>query len=917
MSALSSWLFDPSGLTPHGFCLLWEPWLIWTYAAADVLIGISYLTIPIALGVIARKRHDLMFRSVFLLFGVFITLCGLSHFLDVLTLWVPAYGLEALIKSGTAITSAITAAVLWRLLPDVLTLPSHGQMRAQEQALKHAMTEAADRQQLLDMVNVAAVLLRDLDGTIQFWSEGCYRLYGWTAEQAIGRSSHELLQTVFPGSLADLNATLLRNGSWNGELHHRTRDGAEIIVSASMVLHQYADGHDGIVMVNVTDITALRQTETKLHSREAQFGSLVDTAIDGFVIAHSDGQIQWVNRAILSLFGYERAEELIGRNLRVLMPVAEATRHDGYLAAHHAGARPRVIGVPGRELLAVRCDGSEFPIDLSVSSFSNNGALHFTGIIRDATTRKKAEMALRESEARFHGIFDSQFQLIELLRLDGTILEVNRASLDAGGLTRSEVIGQPFWQIGRWPGAERDRVHGEIAQAARGTTIHREVEINGAAGRTIWVDFSLKPVRDPVTDEVTSIIAEGRDLTEKRNLTNQLAQAQKLQALGQLAGGIAHDFNNILQAVSGAAMLIEQRPGDHDRVRRLASTMIAAANRGTSITQRLLSFARRGELRAAPIATSDLLNSMREVFAYTLGTTIAVCTSVPPSVPALIADQPQLETAIINLGTNARDAMPGGGTIILSAEAENVAEGHHHPAGLAPGDYVRLSFADNGTGMDAATLARVSEPFFTTKPQGQGTGLGLAMVKGFTEQSGGGLSITSTPGQGTTVTMWLHQATTDVVRTGGDDDQHGVPIGLQLSARILLVDDDDLIRETLAELLEEAGFTTLVAASGLEALALVESGEVVDAMVSDLSMPGMNGVTIIRKARALRPGLPCFLLTGYVGERAALSTENTFTLVRKPVTIRALVALIEATLEGAKRQKPSPVTHHGAASAAP
>ena len=506
--------------------------------------------------------------------------------------------------------------------------------------------------------------------------------------------------------------------------------------------------------------------------------------------------------------------------------------------------------------------------------------------------------ALAEAEARFRGIFDSQFQFIGLLAPDGMTLEMNRTALDASGLTRDQVVGRRFWQTGWWPAEEGESIRREITRAAQGSMTRREVEINGADGKPIQIDFSLKPIRDPATGAVASILAEGRDLSEKRDLASQLAQAQKVQALGQLAGGIAHDFNNILQAVAGAATLIGQRPGDQDRTRRLSNTLIAAANRGTAITQRLLSFARRGDLRAEVVATGDLLINMREVLAHTLGTTITVCTEFPPNVPSLIADQPQLETAIINLGTNARDAMSNGGKLILSAEADHVAEGDHHPAGLAPGDYIRLGVADNGTGMDAATLVRVSEPFFTTKPHGQGTGLGVAMVKGFAEQSGGGLSIASTPGNGTTVNLWLRQAVCEAAQAS--DNQQDEQIHVETSARILLVDDDELVRETLAASLEAAGLSTLVASSGSEALALLEAGEVVDAMVSDLSMPDMNGVTTIQKARALCPQLPCFLLTGYVGERAALSAQNTFTLVRKPVTGRVLIEQIEASLESAR-----------------
>jgi CheY-like chemotaxis protein len=287
------------------------------------------------------------------------------------------------------------------------------------------------------------------------------------------------------------------------------------------------------------------------------------------------------------------------------------------------------------------------------------------------------------------------------------------------------------------------------------------------------------------------------------------------------------------------------------------------------------------------------------VLARTLGTAITVCARVPHGIPPLLADRAQLETALINLGANARDAMPEGGRLVLAAEAEQVAAGAHHPAGLAPGDYVRLSVADTGTGMDAPMVASVTEPFFTTKPAGQGTGLGLTMAKVFAEQSGGGLSIASAPGQGTTVAIWLRQATCSP-RQAGERERRAPGQG-GAARRILVVDDDDLVRETVAAQLEVEGFATLVASSGIEALALIEAGEVVDALVSDLTMPGMNGMAVIRQARALRPGLPCFLLTGDIGACAASSAVASWTLVRKPIAGPALAAQIMATLSGASR----------------
>lgn len=249
---------------------------------------------------------------------------------------------------------------------------------------------------------------------------------------------------------------------------------------------------------------------------------------------------------------------------------------------------------------------------------------------------------------------------------------------------------------------------------------------------------------------------------------------------------------------------------------------------------------------------------------------------------------------MINIGTNARDAMPRGGNLVLSANAEYVGKDELHLAGLAAGSYVRLSVADNGTGMDAATLARVSEPFFTTKPLGRGTGLGLAMVRGFAEQSGGAFLVTSAPDAGTIVVIWLRQAPT----TEGSDSA-GEPHGAMpaaVPAQILLVDDDDLVRKMLAVVLEDEGFVILQAASGEEALRLMVSGIKVDAMVTNFSMPGMNGITTISQIRALRPLLPCLLLTGYTSERLGVSEDHGFIVLRKPISGTDLAAQIEAAL---------------------
>lgn len=395
------------------------------------------------------------------------------------------------------------------------------------------------------------------------------------------------------------------------------------------------------------------------------------------------------------------------------------------------------------------------------------------------------------------------------------------------------------------------------------------------------------------------------DITEQKAAETALAAAQaraahaeRMQALGQLAGGIAHDFNNILQAVQGAAALIDKRAGDAGSVRRFARLIGEASERGSSITRRLLSFARRGELRAEPVETASLLYDLREVLQHTLGSPIAVEVDIGADLPALLADKGQLETALVNLATNARDAMESGGTLTFIATAETVTASAAHPADLLPGRYVCLSIGDTGAGMDEDLLTRVVEPFFTTKPIGQGTGLGLSMVKGFVEQSGGGMTIASRAGQGTVVSLWLPAAEHDAPAEPMVPRQ---PSGrIEWQKRILLVDDEAMVRGTLAASMEDAGYAVVVSGSGAEALAMLRTSLPVDVLVSDLSMPGMDGIAVIKEARALRPGLPAVLLTGYAGQGAQLAVgaelERSFMLVRKPVTAKQLSDRIETLL---------------------
>ena len=401
----------------------------------------------------------------------------------------------------------------------------------------------------------------------------------------------------------------------------------------------------------------------------------------------------------------------------------------------------------------------------------------------------------------------------------------------------------------------------------------------------------------------------GQEVAARETAQRRAARAERMQALGQLAGGIAHDFNNVLQMVLGASTLIEEDPNDAQQVASLAQLITDAADRGGAITGRLLTVGRHGHLRAEALNVDAVLNSMREIFVHTLGGAITVDVRTEEDLPDILADRAQLETSLINLAANARDAMPQGGRLRITAARDSAQS--NHPAGLEPGNYVRITVGDTGTGMDAATLAHVGEPFFTTKKPGAGTGLGLAMVKGFAEQSGGAVDITSQSGHGTSVTLWLPADAGEPPRT---PDNGSIPPVAAIrptrptprSRAVLVVDDEPLVRQVIVQYLSRLGYHALTAASGTEALAIIDSAAHLDALVTDLSMPGMDGLTLISAARERHPGLPSVLLTGYAGDGVSLAINGaingSYSLLRKPVTgpqlaerIRVLLAPTEAS----------------------
>jgi signal transduction histidine kinase len=382
---------------------------------------------------------------------------------------------------------------------------------------------------------------------------------------------------------------------------------------------------------------------------------------------------------------------------------------------------------------------------------------------------------------------------------------------------------------------------------------------------------------------------------EREQALAQLFEAQKMDTIGQLTGGVAHDFNNLLMAILGSLDLLRKRLPDDARMLRLLDNARQGAERGAALTQRLLAFARRQELKPEAVDLAKLIAGMEELLQRASGAGVRITKNLPADLGLVRVDANQLELALLNLAVNARDAMPVGGTLGIFAEDET-SDGTD---GLAPGRYVRVSVIDSGTGMDELTLGKATEPFFTTKGPGKGTGLGLSMVQGLAAQSNGLLRLASQPGKGTTVDLWLPRADPDAsapLNTQEPAEGTGQAASGVLPCAILLVDDDALVSIGTAAMLEDLGHTVVEASSAMQALAVLQSGTRIDLVITDHAMPGMSGMELAHRLRESHPTLPVILATGYaeLPHDAGNNPENSLDLPRlsKPYSQRDLAAAI-------------------------
>ena len=574
--------------------------------------------------------------------------------------------------------------------------------------------------------------------------------------------------------------------------------------------------------------------------------------------------------------------------------VAEITRDEGLLLAQRRAEANRddLIGfITALAVSAVAVIGLGF---LVVSMALTNRRL-----AHEITERKAAENAQRESEARYRAIFANTADLLSVVDLgaDGVfrMAEVNPAYEAATGSTTLQLRGLDV----RLLSAESENLVGymkAVVASGQPSFTRDRVVINGQ--RRVWESI-LVPVRNG-QGMIDRILGSSRDVTERENAQEQLRRAQRMEAVGHLTGGVAHDFNNLLQVIRGNLELLAGLVESDEAASQRVKNALHGANRAAQLTRQLLAFARRQPLEPRVVNLGRLMGEMAEMLRRTLGESVEVETVIAGGLWNTLCDPAQVESAILNLAINARDAMPKGGRLTIELSNAALDDAYARAAEVEPGQFVLLAVSDAGVGMDAATLSKVFEPFFTTKSMDKGTGLGLSMVYGFVKQSNGAVQIYSELGQGTTVKIYLP-------RSREREPAYSAPVTGTLRGRsevILVVEDDDMVRASAVSMLRDLGYACIHASDGDSALEMINSGVKFDLLFTDVIMPGaVKSRDLANEAQKLRPGLPVLFTSGYT-ENAIVHhgrLDEGVQLLSKPYSRDDLARKIRGLLKDSRR----------------
>ena len=732
----------------------------------------------------------------------------------------------------------------------------------QQEVQEHRRTEAArdhhaEREQLFSAAVESsndAIITASLDGTITGWNSAAERLFGYSAAEATGKN---ITLLVPEDRLPELQDALRRIG-WGesieaSETERLRKGGQRIEVSLSISPIKSPSGATIGISKVARDITEANKTRQMLRRQTEELRRIFETSQDLIMVMNSRGGLVQISPSCEAILGY-RPEEMIGRSGEDFIHPDHLETSRQEMRAARRGQRPKIS-----DTRCIHKNGRE--VWLSWLGTWSEPARRFFFVGRDMTESRLAQETLRESEQLARGIIDTALDAFVQVDAQGIIRDWNTQAENLLGWRRDEALGKnAFGLMGRPDGQGPLKLALQSFLLSRDPVVRqprRELQVRRRDGTEITAELSIAALK---TRDGFVFNAFIRDLTDRIAAEDRIRQAEKMEAMGQLTGGIAHDFNNILTVITGTIEILADAVKGEPQLAAITRMIDEAASRGADLTQHLLAFARKQPLEPKVTDVNTLIIDTAKLLQRTLGEQVEIESVFEDETCPAIVDPNQLATAILNLALNARDAMPDGGKLIIETGFvildENYARMH---SDVRPGRYAIIAVSDTGTGIPAAMLDKVFNPFFTSKGPGKGTGLGLSMVYGFVKQSAGHIMIYSEEGHGTTIKMYLPPAM-GALPPAEPALASAVEGGHET---ILVVEDDKLVRDYVLAQLHSLGYVTLDAANATEALVLVRTGHAFDLLFTDVIMPGMNGRQLADEILKVRPSLRVLFTSGY------------------------------------------------------
>jgi two-component system cell cycle sensor histidine kinase/response regulator CckA len=797
-------------------------------------------------------------------------------------------------KKGHVVTCQVSSSLVRDAEGSPLYFISHVHDITDRKQAEEALHQADEMLRAMLEAAPVAIFALDTEGLVQnIWNPAAERLLGWSRQEVLGR----FLPSVPEEGREEFRKfrEWMRSGkSMVGvDVRRQRKDGSPIdysIYAAPLYdVHAQVTGNIAVLV----DITERKRAEEALRESEERFRKFADEASFEGVVIHDKGKVLDVNRQFATMHGYEVSELL---EIDTFTSIAPESRDIVLKHIQEGYEKPY-------EAVALRKDGSKFPMEIHAKKIPFHGKMVRAATIRDMTERKKADEALRVSEKRFKELFDEAPVGYFEYDAQGRIASVNRTELEMLGYTAEEMIGHPLWEFVVGEETVHQQILGKIAGTippARGL----ERTYKRKDGTILPVLIEDRLLRDE-NGKITGIRSTIQDITERKRaeeekaaLQEQLRQSQKIEAIGRLAGGIAHDFNNLLTVIKGYSQLSLVETKDGSPLKENLEEIKKAAEKAADLTRQLLAFSRRQILEMKVLDLNNLLMDLDKMLHRLIGEDIELITLLADGLGRVKTDPGWVEQMIMNLGVNARDAMPNGGK--LTIETANVelddayARGH---IAVKPGRYVMLSVSDTGVGMTPEVRQQVFEPFFTTKEKGRGTGLGLSTVYGMVKQSGGNIWVYSEPGQGTAFKIYLPRVDEPLEELKERVVKEELPQGKET---VLVVEDEEAVRQLAVRILKGQGYTVLDTPDGEGALVICEKQkESLHLILTDVVMPGMSGRQLVERCWQIRQDFKVLYMSGYTDNAIVRHgvLEEGVNYIQKPFTVEGLARKVREILD--------------------